>query len=76
MNFKYIMKHNVSAQLPAWVVLELWEILNQIPQDQNAIEYTKEDIEELLSILNQKVNAIQSATEYQREHFGKSKYDL
>lgn len=77
MNFKGTMNPDISTQLPTWVVLELWEILNELNQDEkNTTEYINEDIEELTVILNQKVNAILRAAEYQKEHFGKSKYDL
>lgn len=75
MEFKYMMNHNVSAQIPAWIVLELWELINQVKKN-NTTEYADEDLEELLSVLNHKVTSIQNAVTYQREHFGRSKYDL
>ena len=77
MYFKYTMNQAVMTQCPTWVLLELWEIINELNQeDKNTTEYSKEDIKELSAILNNKINAILRATEYQRTRFGKSKYDL
>lgn len=73
MDFKYTMNHNVSVKVPAWVVLELWNILYEIEYTES---YHKEDIKELRAIIDSKVNSIQSAAEYQQRTFGKSKYDI
>lgn len=69
------MRHNIETKIPTWVLLEIWEILHEL-NEKSSTEYAEEDIKELISILDKKVNAIQSAAEYQKEHFGKSKYDL
>lgn len=75
MNFKYSMRHDIETKIPTWVLLEIWEILHEL-NEKSSTEYAEEDIKELISILDNKVNAIQSTAEYQKEHFGKSKYDL
>lgn len=73
MDFKYTMNHSVCVKLPAWVVLELWNILYEI---ENTATYNKEDIKELRKIIDSKVNSIVASAEYQIQNFGRSKYDM
>ena len=73
MDFKYTMNHSVCVKLPAWVVLELWNILYEI---ESTATYTEDDLKELRSIVDSKVNSIQNSAEYQKRNFGRSKYDI
>lgn len=73
MNYKGYMRHDINVNVPAWVIMELWELLHDINRTPL---YDEEDIAALRYIIDNKVNSIQKSAEYQVAHFGKSKYDL